>query len=66
VTQVGNNKINVKVTDFGGVPADVLGSLTDFNISIPKLPAGVTIQKVSITQQGLLITAAGTNTTLSQ
>ena len=66
VTQVGGNKINVRVTDFGGVPADVLGSLTDFNITIPKLPAGVTIQSISITQQGLRITAAGTNTTLSQ
>ena len=66
VTQVGGNKINVRVTDFGGVPADVLGNLVDFNISIPKLPAGVTIQRISITQQGLRITAAGTNTTLSQ
>ena len=66
VTQVGNDKINVKITDFGGVPADVLGSLTDFNITIPKLPAGVTIQKISITQQGLQIIAAGKNTTLSQ
>jgi hypothetical protein len=66
VTQVGSNKINVKVTDFGGVPADVLGNLVDFNISIPKLPAGVTIQSISITQQGLRITATGTNTSLSQ
>jgi hypothetical protein len=66
VTQVGNDKINVKITDFGGVPADVLGSLTDFNISIPKLPAGVKIQSISITQQGLRITASGKNTTLSQ
>jgi LmeA-like phospholipid-binding len=66
VTQVGNDKINVKITDFGGVPADVLGSLTDFNITIPKLPAGVTIQKISVTQQGLQIVAAGKNTTLSQ
>ena len=66
VTQVGSDKINVKITDFAGVPADVLGSLTDFNITIPKLPAGVTIQKISITQQGLQITAAGKNTTLSQ
>ena len=66
VTQVGSDKINVKVTDFGGLPADVLGSLVNFNISIPKLPAGVTIQKINITQQGLQITAAGTNTTLSQ
>ena len=66
VTQTGNSKINVKVTNFKGVPADVLGSLADFTISIPKLPAGVTIQSISVTQQGLQITAAGQNTTLSQ
>jgi hypothetical protein len=66
VTQVGNDKINVKVTDFNGVPADVLGNLTDFTFSIPKLPAGVKIQSISVTQQGLRITASGRNTTLSQ
>lgn len=66
VTQVGSNKINVKITNFGGVPADVLGSLTDFTFSIPKLPAGVKIQSISVTQQGLRINATGQNTTLSQ
>lgn len=66
VTQVGGDKVNVKVTDFNGLPSDVLGNLVDFNISIPKLPAGVTIKNISITQQGLKITAAGTNTNLSQ
>ena len=38
----------------------------NFTITIPKLPAGVAIQSISITQQGLRITATGTNTTLSQ
>jgi len=66
VTQVGPDKINVKVTDFKGVPADVLGNLVNFTFSIPKLPAGVKIQSISITQQGLRITATGTNTSLSQ
>jgi hypothetical protein len=66
VTQVGSNKINVKITDFNGVPASVLGSLTDFTFSIPKLPAGVKIQSISVTQQGLRVTATGQNTTLSQ
>ena len=66
VTQVGNDKINVKITDFGGVPADVLGSLTDFTFSIPKLPAGVKIQSITVTQQGLRVTATGQNTTLSK
>ena len=44
----------------------VLGNLANFSFSIPKLPAGVTIQSISVTQQGLRITAAGQNTTLSQ
>lgn len=66
VTQSGPNQINVKVTDFGGIPASVLGNLANFTITIPKLPAGVTIQNVSVTQQGLQITATGQNTTLSQ
>src|SRR5436190_18906454 len=66
VTRVGDNKINVKLTNFGGVPANVLGSLTDFTFSIPKLPPGVKIQSISVTQQGLRVTATGQNTTLSQ
>ena len=66
VTRTGPNQINVKVIRFGGIPADALGNLVNFSFSIPKLPAGVTIQSISVTQQGLRITAAGQNTTLSQ
>jgi hypothetical protein len=66
VTQAGPGKINIKVTDLGGLPPDVLGSLADFTVTIPKLPAGVAIQSISVTQQGLQITASGQNTTLSQ
>jgi hypothetical protein len=66
VTQTGSNQINVKIIDAGGIPGSVLGNLANFSFSIPKLPAGVTIRNVSVTQQGLRITAAGQNTTLSQ
>jgi hypothetical protein len=66
VTQSGPNQINVKATDLGGIPASALGNLVNFTITIPKLPAGVTIQSVSVTQQGLQIVATGENTTLSQ
>jgi len=66
VTQTGSNQINVKVVDAGGIPVSLLGNLANFSFSIPKLPAGVTIQSISVTQQGLRITAAGQNTTLSQ
>jgi len=66
VTQTGSNQINVKIVHADGIPADLLGNLANFSFSIPKLPAGVTIQSISVTQQGLRITAAGQNTTLSQ
>jgi Cu/Zn superoxide dismutase len=66
VTQSGPGQINVKIIDAGGIPTSVLGSLANFSVSIPKLPAGVSIQSVSVTQQGVLITANGHNTTLSQ
>jgi hypothetical protein len=66
VTQVGDSKINIKVVDANGLPTDALGSLVNFTISIPKLPAGVKIQKISVTSQGLHLEASGHNTTLSQ
>ena len=66
VTQTGSNTINVKVIDAGGIPADALGNLANFSFSIPKLPAGVSIQSVSVTQQGVMVTISGTHTTLSQ
>ena len=66
VTQVGDSKINIKVVDADGLPTDLLGNLVNFTISIPKLPAGVKIQQISVTSQGLRLTATGHNTTLSQ
>ena len=66
VTQSGPNQINVKVIDAGWIPSDVLGNLSNFSVSLPKLPAGVTIQSVSVTPRGVQITITGQNTTLSK
>jgi hypothetical protein len=66
VTQTGPNKVNIHIIDAGGIPTEVLGSLMDFTITIPKLPHGVAIQSISITQQGLMITASGSHITVSQ
>jgi hypothetical protein len=65
VTQTGPGQINIKVLDVGGITSDVLGNL-NFNVDIPKLPAGVSIKSISITQQGVRISVSGQNTTLSQ
>jgi LmeA-like phospholipid-binding len=66
VTQTGPNQINVKVIDAGLIPVSALGNLANFTVTIPDLPAGVTITSVSVTRQGVQVTAAGRNTTFSQ
>lgn len=66
VKQSGSNRINVHITDAGGIPTELLGNLADFSITLPKLPAGLSIQNVSVTQQGVRITITGHNATLSQ
>ena len=66
VTQTGPNKVTIKVINAGGIPPSVLGNFMDFTITIPKLPAGVSIQGISVTQQGLMITATGRDVTVSQ
>jgi len=66
VTKSGPSQINVHVINADGIPGNVLGNLANYNVNIPKLPAGVTIQSVDVTQQGVLITAAGHDTTVSQ
>jgi hypothetical protein len=66
VTQTGPNKVTIKVINAGGIPPSVLGNFMDFTITIPKLPDGVSIQSISITQQGLKITATGHDVYVSQ
>jgi hypothetical protein len=66
VTQTGTNKITIKIIDAGDIPTEALGNLADFTVTIPKLPSGVTVQKVSVTQQGIQVALTGHNTDLSQ
>jgi hypothetical protein len=62
VTKHGSHQIEVKVTDAGPIPLSVLGNLADFTVSLPNLPAGMTVQSVSVTDQGVLISISGSNT----
>ncbi|MBV9380311.1 MAG: DUF2993 domain-containing protein [Streptosporangiaceae bacterium] len=66
VSRSGQSQIDVHVVDTGGIPASVLGSLANFTINVPKLPAGLKIQNVSVTQQGVSISVSAQHTTLSQ
>jgi hypothetical protein len=62
VTRHGSHQIEVKVTDAGPIPQSVLGNLADFTVNLPSLPAGMTVQSVSVTGQGLLISISGSHT----
>ena len=43
-----------------------ISHLPGFGINIPTLPAGLKVNGVSVTSQGVVLTAAARNTTLSQ
>jgi hypothetical protein len=68
LTRLSATKFNVAVTQAGDIPTSVLGNLASFDINVPSnvLPAGVTIQSVTVTQQGVVATITGKNTTLTQ
>jgi len=66
VSRSGPSQISVRVVDGGGIPTSLLGSLADFTVNVPELPAGLQIQDISVTQQGLSVTASAQHTTLSE
>ena len=66
VARTGPRQISVRVDQAGPIPLSALGPLQDFTVSMPSLPAGMTIQSVSVTGQGLLVSIAGTHTSFSQ
>jgi LmeA-like phospholipid-binding len=66
VNRLSTDEFNVQVVQAGDIPTSLLGSLASFNVKVPQLPAGVAIQSVTVTQQGVLVTITGHNTTLSE
>jgi hypothetical protein len=66
VTRSGSHQIEVKIVQAGVIPLSALGNARDFTINLPTLPAGMTVQNVSVTGQGVLISISGSHTTFSQ
>jgi hypothetical protein len=66
LTRLGAKQFNVRVVNAGGIGSSLLGNLANYTFSINELPAGMTIQSVAATQQGVVITITGQNTTLTQ
>jgi len=61
VKKVSRDELSIRIISSNGVPASLLGSIRHLTVPIPKLPAGLAIQTVSVTGQGVLIRITGTN-----
>jgi hypothetical protein len=66
VTLTSPTEVTVKVESFSGALGSLIGQLPDYVINIPALPAGLKVNSISVTSQGVVLTAAGQHTTLSQ
>jgi hypothetical protein len=71
IEQNSPNVITVQVGNLTGLAglASLIGGSTiasSYTFDIPKLPAGLVVQSVTVTSQGIVATAAAQNTTLSQ
>ena len=66
VTLTSPTEVNVKVEGFSGPLGSLIGQLPGYVIHIPTLPAGLKVNSVSVTSQGVVLTAAAQHTTLSQ
>ena len=61
ITQTGRDTFRIHVISADGLPASLLGSLSNLTVHVPPLPLGLTIQKVTVTSQGVLVRAVTHN-----
>jgi len=68
VTLTSPTKVDLHIDKVGGLAGLLGGQInqTDYPISIPALPVGLTVDKVSVTSQGVVLYAAAHDTSLSQ
>jgi hypothetical protein len=67
ITQTGPQQISVKLLDDGGALGSLLGSATSFSFNLPKgVPASLRITGLTFNSQGLTVSAAASDATLSQ
>ena len=66
IVQTGPSQITVKMGSLGGIASALIGSLPNYTIQVPKLPAGLQVRSVTVVSQGIDVNASARNTTLSQ
>lgn len=66
VTRPTPQKLSVTLVGSSGVPSGLLQPISNFSFTIPKLPFGLTIQKVLVTPSGLVGQISATHVSFSQ
>jgi hypothetical protein len=68
VTRTGTNQFHVAIQEGSGLASLIgnIGNIGSFTVNVPDLPAGVQIQSVAVTKQGVQVTITGHNTTLTE
>ncbi len=68
VTLTSPTQVHLHINNIGGLASVFGGGLVnqDYSLNIPTLPAGLTVDRVSVTSQGVVLYAAAHDTSLSQ
>jgi len=66
VLQTGPSQITVTIEKLPSFAASLIGALPGYTINVPKLPAGLQLQGVAVTDQGVIVKVAAQHTSLSQ
>jgi hypothetical protein len=66
ISQTGPQTISFQVLPSGSALSGLLNSFGSFSFTIPKLPATVHITRLSVTPQGLILTATADHATLTK
>jgi len=66
IVQTGPSQIVVRMESLNGIAAAIIGSLPNYTIQVPKLPAGLQVRGVSVNDQGIIVDVSAQNTSLSQ
>jgi hypothetical protein len=61
VEQIGPRELRIRLVGSSGLPSSLLDSLQGLDLRIPKLPLGLTLDRVTVTSAGVLGTISGSN-----
>jgi tRNA A-37 threonylcarbamoyl transferase component Bud32 len=61
VKKTGRNRFSIDLISANGIPVSLLRPIRHLVVHIPKLPQGLTVQAVSVTDQGVVVQVAGSH-----